>query len=220
VTPPYNTLPYTTLAGGSSNGCSRVLPDGIKIRRHPMRARKSSRVVPISSRVFGFKVSLTCFLRSPLIPTINVVGVDFIQRIQVLASSRSTQTQHSGSFNSTESMALYNAKAVASLIQLVALEACIPSGWPMESQRRSDSRRHTETRPAKSSNAVIIVAEALLLLLLLLLLLSSLGMITDSLSMLLTANAWRGHDVAVAVVADFLAKFVPNENAAVECDCD
>jgi hypothetical protein len=112
-------------------------------------------------------------------------------------------------------MALYNAKAVASLIQLVALEACIPSGWPMESQRRSDSRRHTETRPAKSSNAVIIVAEALLLLLL-----SSLGMITDSLSMLLTANAWRGHDVAVAVVADFLAKFVPNENAAVECDCD
>jgi hypothetical protein len=88
----------------------------------------------------------------------------------------------------------------------------------MESQRRSDSRRHTETRPAKSSNAVIIVAEALLLLLLLLL--SSLGMITDSLSMLLTANAWRGHDVAVAVVADFLAKFVPNENAAVECDCD
>jgi hypothetical protein len=38
--------------------------------------------------------------------------------------------------------------------------------------------------------------------------------------MLLTANAWRGHDVAVAVVADFLAKFVPNENAAVECDCD
>mmetsp|Transcript_26809 Transcript_26809/g.58808 ORF Transcript_26809/g.58808 Transcript_26809/m.58808 type:complete len:501 (+) Transcript_26809:744-2246(+) len=148
VTPPYSNFPYTRDAGGSLSGRDKDDPEGSRMSLAPMRDKNCVRLCSIRSKFASDMVALAITLSSGDKSTIMGVGVDFIQRIQADASSRSRPARSSASFSFSRSIAFCSTNAVSSFIQLVADEETSSECSALASRRLSLSNRHEAALPA------------------------------------------------------------------------